>query len=148
MIFSIPSFWLTTFVQQFHSFFYESTLTAFLHLCFARDLNVYIKTVMHWFQFPQTQELKSPTVTSFIWQCYSYSVHSVLFIILKIVLLACLNKGLFLRWMFSYLVSLIGGSENEQSLTIFYWLEINIHTCIHTDLFQNSERSRCVVKVD
>ena len=82
---------------------------------------------MHWFQFPHIQELTSPTFTSFIWQCYSFSVHSVLFIILKIILFACLNKELSLWWIFSYLVLLIGGLENERSATIFYWWQVNTY---------------------
>ena len=40
----------------------------------AKDLNVYSKTAMHWFQFPQIQELTSSTVASLIWQCYSYLI--------------------------------------------------------------------------
>ena len=98
---------------------------------------------MHWFQFPQIPELMSLTVTSFLWQCYLFSVHSVLFIILKIVLLLCLNKELCLWWILSYLVSLIGGLDNEQSLTSFYWWQIN--TYIYTNLFKQSKRSRFVV---
>ena len=64
---------------------------------------------------------------------YSFSVHSVLFIILKIALLACLNKELSLWWIFSYLVLLIGGLENGRSLTIFYRWQINkyMHTYKH-----------------
>ena len=107
----------------------------------SRDSNVYIKTAMHWFQFPGIQELTSPTFTSLIWQCYSFSVHSVLFFTLKIILFACLNKELSLRWIFSYLVLLIGGLENEQSATIFCRQQVNAY--IQT--FQKSERSRFVV---
>ena len=109
----------------------------------SRDSNVYIKTAVHWFQFPHIQELTSPNFTSFIWQCYWFSVHSVLFIILKIILVAYLNKELSLWWIFSYLVLLIGGLENERSATIFYWWQVN--TYIHTNIFQKSERSGFVV---
>ena len=106
-------------------------LLRFCTWSFARDLNVYVKTAMHWFQFPQIQELTSSTFTSFIWQCYSFNVHSVLFIILLLILFACLNKDLSLWWIFSYLVSLIGGLESERFLTIF--IDGNqIHTYMHT----------------
>ena len=98
----------------------------------SRNSNVYIKTAMHWFQFPHIQELTSPTFTSFIRQCYSFSVHSVLFIILKIILVACFSKELSLWWIFSYVVLLIGGLKNEQSATIFYWWQnTHIHTYKH-----------------
>ena len=80
--------------------------------------NVYIKSTMHWFQFPQIQELTSSTVTSFIWQCYSFNVHSVLFILPKI-LFVCWTKELCFWWTFSCLVSLIGGLENESDVKKF-----------------------------
>ena len=70
---------------------------------------VYIKTAMHWFQFPQIQELTLLTFTGFIWQSYSFTAHSVLSIILTIILFAYMNKDLSLWWIFSYLVLLIGG---------------------------------------
>ena len=83
---------------------------------------------MHWFQFPHIQEMTSLTFTSFIWQCYSFSVYSVLFIILKIFFFACVNKDV-LWWILRYLVLWIGGLENERFLTFFYrW---KIHTYIH-----------------
>ena len=82
---------------------------------------------MHWFQFPHIQELTSPTLTSFIWQCYSFSVHSVLFIMLVIILFTGLNEELSLWWIFCYLVLLIRGLENERSLTIFYRWQINTY---------------------
>ena len=96
---------------------------------------------MQWFQFPQIQEVMSPTVISFIWQCYSFSVHSVLFIILKIVLFAYLNKELSLWWIFSDLGLLIGGLGNERSLTIFYRWQIN--TYIHTNNLKEWKISFC-----
>ena len=86
-----------------------------------------MKTAMHWFQFPQIQELTSPTFASFIWQCYSFSVHSVLFIMLVIILFTGLNEELSLWWIFCYLVLLIRGLENERSLTIFYRWQINTY---------------------
>ena len=49
----------------------------------AWDSNVYIKTAMHWFRFSQIQELMSSPGRSFIWQCYSFSIHSVLCILQK-----------------------------------------------------------------
>ena len=102
------------------------------------------------FSFHKSRSWSSPAVTSFIWRCYSFSVHSVLFMILKIVLFPCLNEELSLWWIFSYLISLIRGLEYEQSLTIFYRWQIHtyIHTYIHTNIFQESKRSRFVVKVD
>ena len=100
-----------------------------------------MKTAMHWFQFPQIQELTSPTFASFIWQCYSFSVHSVLFIILKIILFACLNKELSLWWIFSYLVLLIGGLENELSATIFCRWQVNAY--IHTNISKEWKISFC-----
>ena len=100
-----------------------------------------MKTAMHWFQFPQIQELTSPTFASFIWQCYSFSVHSVLFIILKIILVACLNKELSLWWIFSYLVLLIGGLENELSATIFCRWQVNAY--IHTNISKEWKISFC-----
>ena len=114
--------------------------------CFVRDSNVYIKTAMLWFQFPQIQELMSPNVASFIWQCYSSSVHSVLFIILEIVLFACLIKEWSFWWIFSCLFSLIGGLEEERSLTIFNRCQIN--TYIRANIFQKSKRCRFAVKLD
>ena len=96
---------------------------------------------MHWFQFPRIQELPSSTFTSFIWQCYSFSVHSVLFIILKIVLFVCLNKELSLRGIFSYLVLLIGGLENELSVTIFCRWQVNAY--IHTNISKEWKISFC-----
>ena len=87
---------------------------------------------MQWFQFPRIQELTSPTFTSFIWQGYSFSIHPVLFIILKIILITCLNKELSLWWIFSYLDLLIGGLENELSAMIFCWWQVN--TYIHTNI--------------
>ena len=96
---------------------------------------------MHWFQFPHIQELTSPTFTSFIWQCYSFSVHSVLFIILKIILVAYLNKELSLWWIFSYLVLLIGGLENELSATIFCRWQVNAY--IHTNISKEWKISFC-----
>ena len=122
--------------DSFIDFFKKLGWTRFCTWCFAisRDSNVYIKTAMHWFQFPLIQELTSPTFTSFIWQCYSFTVHSVLFIILKIILFGFLNKELFLWWIFSYLVSLIGRLENELlSATIFCRWQVNayIHTYKH-----------------
>ena len=113
--------------DYFHSFFSVNCVFALDVLLSSRDLNVYIKTAMHWFQFPHIQELTSPTLTSFIWQCYSFSVHSVLFIILKIILVVGLNKKLSLWWIFSYLVLLIGGFENERSTTMFYWWQVNTY---------------------
>ena len=101
-----------------------------------------MKAAMHWFQFPQIQELTSPSFTSFIRQCYSFSVHSALFIMLAIILVACLNKELSLWWIFSYLVFLIGRLENERSLTIFYQRQIihaYIHTYIHTSYLHLSD---------
>ena len=86
---------------------------------FASDSNFYIKTAMHWFHFPQIQELPPSTVTSFIGQFYSFSVHLVLLILLMIALFTCLNKELPLWWIFSYLFSLIGELENEFSVSLF-----------------------------
>ena len=149
LIIPIHSFRLTAFVPQFYWFFKETRLTAFLHLMFwdsnvrCRDSNVYIKTAMQW--FPRIQELTSPTFTSFIWQCFSFSVHSVLFIILKIILFACLNKELSLWWIFSYLVLLIGELENERSVTTFCRWQVNTYIHKYIQTFQKSERSRFVV---
>ena len=50
---------------------------------FAWDSNVCIKTAMHWFQFSQIQELMSSSGRSFIWQRYSFSIHSVSCILQK-----------------------------------------------------------------
>ena len=69
----------------------------------------------------------SLTVTSFLYQCYSFNVDSALFIILKTVLFACLTKELSLCGIFSYLASQTGGLENEPSLTIFYLWQIIIY---------------------
>ena len=77
----------------------------------------------------------------FLYQCYSFSVHSVLFIILKIVLFACLNKELSLWWIFSYLVLLIGGLENELSATIFCRWQVNAY--IHTNISKEWKISFC-----
>ena len=77
---------------------------------------------------------------------YSFSVHSVLFIKLKIILYACLNKELSLWSTFSYLVLLIGGLENEGSLMIFYRCQVNTYK--HTNMFQKSEGSRFATLVD
>ena len=96
---------------------------------------------MHWFQFPCIQELTLPTFTSFIWQCYSFSVHSVLFFTVKIILFACLNKELSLWWIFSYLVSLIGGLENELCAMIFYWWQVNAN--IHRNISKEWKLSFC-----
>ena len=64
--------------------------------------------------------------SSFIWQCYSFSVHSVLFILLKIVLFVYRNKGLSLWWKFSYLIllSLIDWRTGE-----WMWCEIICWKC-------------------
>ena len=113
--------------QSFIYFLKKLSYLRFCPWCFARDSNVYIKTTMHWFQFPQILRLMSLTVTSFLYQCYSFNVDSVLFIILKIVLFACLNKELSLCWIFSHLASQTGGLENEPSLTIFYLWQIIIY---------------------
>ena len=67
-----------------------------------------------------------------VWQCYLFSVHSVLFITLKINLFAYLNKELSLWWIFSHLVLLIGGLENELSAMIFCWWQVNAY--IHTNI--------------
>ena len=81
--------------------------------------------------------------TSFIGQCYSFSVHLVLFIILKIVLFACLSKELSLWWIFGYLVLLIGGLENEQSLTIFCWWQINTYNHTYKHISKEWNNSFC-----
>ena len=63
---------------------------------------------------------------------HAFSVHSVLFITLKIILFKCLHKELSLWWIFSYLVLLIGGLENKRSATIFCGWQVNTwHTYKH-----------------
>ena len=73
-------------------------------------------------------------------------IHPVLFIILEIVLFACLIKERSFWWIFSCLFSLIGGLEEERSLTIFNRCQIN--TYIRANIFQKSKRCRFAVKLD
>ena len=103
--------------------FHESSCLNMWPVAGKRTIQFCVLTSQHGFHVPQIQELMSPTVTNFLWQCYSFSVYSILLTILKIILFACPNKELSLWWIFSYLVSLIGGFENERFLTIITILQ-------------------------
>ena len=54
---------------------------------------------------------------------------------------ACLNRELSLWWIFSYLVLLIRGLENELFATIFCWWQVNAY--IHTNISEEWKISLC-----
>ena len=56
-------------------------------------------------------------------------------------MVAYLNKELSLWWIFSYLVLLIGGLENELSVTIFCRWQVN--ACIYTNISKEWKISFC-----